>query len=120
MYAVRRLALSAGELLSTRAELLALEARQELCRIHRSLMMLLLTAIFLAFTLAGASALLVLVFWDSHRILALTALTVLYALIAMICCLSMRRLTRGTPFPATREELRLDLERIGACRERDR
>jgi len=38
----------------------------------------------------------------------------------MICCLFMRRLTRGAPFPATREELRLDLERIGACRERDR
>jgi uncharacterized membrane protein YqjE len=79
LYALRRLLLSAGELLSTRVELLALEARQEAVRILGSLMLLLLTAVFLAFTLAGASVLLVAVFWDSHRMLALTMLTVVFA-----------------------------------------
>lgn len=118
LYALRRLLLSAGELLSTRVELLALEARQEAVRILGSLMLLLLTAVFLAFALAGASVLLVAVFWDSHRMLALTMLTVVYALLALISWLSLRRLMRRRPFAATREELRLDVDRIAGEHDR--
>jgi uncharacterized membrane protein YqjE len=121
LFACRKLLVSIGELLSTRMELLALEAREEVLRLLRSAALLLLAAVFLAFMLAGASAFLIMFFWDSHRLLALGVLTAVYALAALVCMLSLRRLLQGRPFRATREELRLDLERIGGVdRGRDR
>lgn len=111
--ALQQLLVSIGELLSTRIELLALEARQEVLRLMSAAMLLLLTAVFLMFMFACASALLVMVFWESHRLLAVAVLTAVYALLALIAGLALRRALRGEPFAATREELRLDVARLG-------
>lgn len=110
--ALGKLLLSAGEMLSTRIELLSLEARQEVLRLTGAAILLLFTAVFVAFALACASVLLVMVFWESGRLLALGALTVVYALLALGAGLSLRRALRIVPFRASREELRLDLERL--------
>lgn len=110
--ALGRLLLSAGEMLSMRIELLSLEARQEVLRLTGAVVLLLFTALFVAFALAGASLLLVMAFWESHRLLVLAALTMVYVLLALGAGLSLRRTLRTVPFRASREELRLDLERL--------
>lgn len=95
-----------------RIELLSLEARQEVLRLTGAVILLLFTSLFVAFALACASVLLVMAFWESHRLLALGALTIAYVLLALGTGLSLRRALRAVPFRASREELRLDLERL--------
>lgn len=110
--ALGRLLLSAGEMLSTRIELLSLEARQEALRLMVAAILLQFTVVFAAFALVCASVLLVVTFWESHRLQVLTVLTIVYVLLALGTGLSLRRALRVVPFRASREELRLDLERL--------
>jgi uncharacterized membrane protein YqjE len=111
---LRQLAQTSVEVLHTRIELLATEVDEERARIT--------TAVWLgaagAFSISLGTLLgvlfLVVMFWDSHRLLVLGALAALFLLAGVTAMLTLRmRLTNRAPmFSQTLEELRRDRERL--------
>ena len=70
----------------TRLELAALEFEEVRARTAENLALVLVAAICFAFALLAASMLVVVLFWDTHRIAALVGMTVVYALIGSSRC----------------------------------
>lgn len=101
-------------LLHTRVELASTEVEEELERLKQ---MLLLGAISLF--CAGAGVILftffiVVIFWDTHRVLALGGFAALYLVLGLATGLVLRRrmAARPRPFSATISELAKDRERM--------
>lgn len=99
----------------TRIELLGNEVEEQVARLST---MLLWTAValFLAFTSAVLAAVAVLVvFWDSYRILAAVLLAAGFALLALLAWLRVRAVARGRPhlFQTTIAELAQDRDHLG-------
>lgn len=99
----------------TRIELLGNEVEEQVARLST---MLLWTAValFLAFTAAVLAAVAVLVvFWDSYRILAAVLLAAGFALLALLAWLRVRAVARSRPhlFQATVTELARDRDHLG-------
>lgn len=105
-------------LLHTRIEIIATEYEEERIRIRQSLLL----AIIAGFSLAVAALLtvmfLVVLFWDSHRLLAIGVLLLLFAGIGFGCMLALARHARSRPrlFAATLKELAKDGERLRRSR----
>ena len=85
-----------AEIASTRAELFAVELREEGERLQRMI--------------ALAAGFVVVLFWDTHRIAASAGVAIVYLAIGAWAATSLRRAIRDRPppFEATREELRRD------------
>jgi uncharacterized membrane protein YqjE len=102
------------EAVQTRAELLTTEAEEEIQRVARVL--LLGVAALLAGILGAliAGFVVVLVFWDTHRLAAALAVLGVFLLGAAICGFAVRRELRARPrlFEATRRELARDVTRL--------
>src|SRR5262245_16059249 len=102
------------EALQTRAELLTTEVEEEIERVARVL--LLGVAALLAGILGAliAGFVVVLVFWDTHRLAAALAVLTVFLLAAAICGFAVRRELRARPrlFEATRTELARDVVRL--------
>lgn len=97
-------------LLRTRLELASIELETERSRAITSLVLLHVVVLAFAFALLSASALVVVLFWDTYRVGALCALTIGYIAIGLIALWRFRqpRPPGGRPFEGTLAELERD------------
>ena len=108
--ALARLGLSLLSLLRTRAELATLEYHEERDRLVERLVLILVAVLFLAFAVLAASALVVVWFWDTHRVAAMCGVMAVYLLIGIGALWRLRASQRDAapPFAATLAELDRD------------
>ena len=87
----------------TRLSLIALEFDEVRGRTVERLVIVLVAVLCLAFALLCASALVVVVFWETNRIAALCGVTLAYLVIGLVLLwrLSVRGKTEGPPFAET-------------------
>jgi uncharacterized membrane protein YqjE len=111
---IRELARSVVAFAETRARLAGSELEEQWLRWYEIVIWTLLALFFLGMGLVLASALIVLVFWDEHRVLAAALLTALYAGAGALSLGVSRKRLRERPrlFAATIAELTKDRERI--------
>lgn len=97
-----------------RGELMSLEWQEEKRRLFQVVLSAVLAALSTAIALASLNVVLLMIFWETHRLEVAVGFSVLYALLALIFGLSARRRARlkDKPFQSTFEELRKDGERI--------
>lgn len=109
-HALRRLGASLLSLLRVRAELLGLELTETKERLRATVILGVLAVVFLGLGLQVVTLLVIVLFWESYRLTAITALAVAYLVLAAALAWRIRSLWRGAgPFAATMEELRKDL-----------
>jgi uncharacterized membrane protein YqjE len=101
-------------IVGTRLEIAAGELEEERLRLSGIVAYAAMVFLFAALGLIFLSLLVVAVFWDEHRIAALSGIVVVYALLAVIAGLQLRkRLSeKSRLFSVTVDELRKDQERL--------
>ena len=99
----------------TRLELASVEFGEERERTFERMLLMVAAALGFGFALLAASALVVVWFWDTHRLLALAGVTIFYALVGVVAVLRLREQRRAAPkpFAATLAELERDREWLG-------
>jgi uncharacterized membrane protein YqjE len=109
---LRRLGATLVEVLHTRAELLAREFERERVRITRLLLLGVVALFFLALGAITFTIFIIVLFWDSQRLVAIGFLTVLYFAIAIGLALSAKReaAQSAKPFASTVAQLKKDRE----------
>lgn len=107
---LRRLLADALELARLRLELFGVEAREDVSRLVALMVQAVLAAILLGFGLIFLALLLTLVFWDTHRVLAVGLATAAFWLVGLLLVLRVREhLRQGLRlFSSTLDELRRD------------
>jgi uncharacterized membrane protein YqjE len=105
--------------LGTRIELAVVELRQEGERRKDMLVLALAATLFFALALLCASLLVVVIFWDTHRVAALCGVAAVHAAVAVLAAARLHRLRRDSPAPfeATLAELARDREMLGGSRD---
>ena len=108
--ALARLGVALLGLLHTRLELAAVELGEERARIVGSLILALVAVLSFASALLAVSALVVVWFWDTHRIAALCGVVIAYLLVGLVALwrLSSDRKADAQPFATTLAELERD------------
>ncbi len=108
--ALVRLGASTLGFLRTRLELAALEFSEERERKKSLAFLIGVAAVGFHFALLAASAFVVVLFWDTHRLAALASLAIVYLLIGLAALwrISIRRRTDPSPFAATLAEIERD------------
>ena len=98
----------------TRAELLTTEVEEEFARVGRVLLLGMATLLVGILGALIAGFVVVLVFWETHRLAAALAVLGVFLLGAMICGLAVRRELRARRrlFEATLTELARDVARL--------
>lgn len=116
---LRALGATLLELVGSRVELAVVELREEGERRKGMLVLAAVGALFLALGLLLVAGFIVLLFWDTHRLAALGAVTLVYLGIAAFCFLRLRQqqLSAPPPFEATLRELAADREMLGGRHE---
>lgn len=111
---VHALAMTIARLLQTRGSLFRIELIEEIRRRKRVALLSVLAATSLHLALLGANTLLIVLFWDAHRLEVLGALSVFYLAIAagLVLYLRGRRSGLPAPFQATKQELGRDLQML--------
>ena len=111
---LRRLGSTLFATLHSRVELLALEYQRERMGVMRLIVLGLAALFFLALGAITATLFVIVLFWDSQRLVAIGFLTLLYfAIGAGIVAFTKREAERiKKPFSASLEELRQDRERF--------
>jgi uncharacterized membrane protein YqjE len=101
-------------LVGTRIELLGVELREEAAHFQRMLVRGVVAAFLLGGALILAGVTIAAAFWDTHRLLALGAVTLLYAVLAAAVLMGIRSsfLERPAPFDATVKEFEADLQAL--------
>jgi uncharacterized membrane protein YqjE len=109
---LKGLAATVLELLQLRLELLSVEAQEEVLRVGALLVYGAVAVAFLSLGVVFLALLITVVFWDSHRVLALALFTALFLLMGGVAAwLARERVRSGTRlFSASVEELRQDRE----------
>lgn len=112
---LRRLLETAVSLAQRRLELIALEAQEEKVRLLDLLFRAAVVIVLGWMALLTATATLVVAFWDTHPVIVLVVVTVLYGGMAAVMALGLRRRLRDgpRPFAGTIEEFRKDRECFG-------
>jgi uncharacterized membrane protein YqjE len=112
--ALRRLGLTLAGLLHTRLELVATELEEERNRILRLLLLALAAAFFLALGVVLLTFFIIVLAWESHRILAAGLLTAAYLAIGAFLAMSARDAAKAQAklFAATLAELRKDRDEL--------
>ena len=113
-FAVRRLAAAFIALLGTRAELASTEFDEFRERQRAIVGSGVAAAVCFAFALLLASFLVIVAFWDTHRIAAIVALLIAYLVAVTALAFRVHRLLEASPklFGATIEELRKDADQL--------
>jgi uncharacterized membrane protein YqjE len=108
--ALARLGASALALVRTRLELAALEFSEGAERRKSWALLVGVAAVAFGFALLAASAFVVVLFWDTHRLPALAGLAIVYLLIGFVALwrIDVRQRTDPRPFTATLAELERD------------
>lgn len=114
--AASRAAGSAMELVRTRLELASIELAEERERLYVRLGLLFSGVLLLVFGVVGLGAFIVVVFWDSNRVIAVLAPTLLCTGSGFLLLQRSRAIRRaaGLPFAATLAELDKDRAAITA------
>ena len=105
-----RISTSVVAAIHTRLQLLAVELEDERQHFFAMLVLILLAGMCLAIALALATTLLLIAYWDSHRMLVLLTLGAAYAVTGLAAiALAVRRARRKSPpFAASLDALRAD------------
>ncbi|HEX7329260.1 MAG TPA: phage holin family protein [Casimicrobiaceae bacterium] len=111
-----RVGASALALLRTRIELLAVEFAQERERIILSVVLIAVASAAFALTAMVVTLGIIAWFWDEHRFLAIVIVAIVYAAAGIAALVAHRRIRRDTPTPfgASTEALRRDVEWLRA------
>ena len=111
---LRQMASTLIETIYTRVELFALELGEERIRIARALWMAAIGGFCLGLGVLLATLFLVVLFWDSHRLLVLGSLALVFTGLGVFALLVFRRQLRKRSrlFSQTLEELRHDQDRL--------
>jgi uncharacterized membrane protein YqjE len=114
--ALRSMGATVTEILQTRGALFAVELREEIERRKRMLALAAVGFAFLHTALLLATLLVAVVFWDTYRVAAIAAMTVLYlgCGIATLRRLTAQAESSPAPFAATLGELEQDLASVRA------
>lgn len=98
-----------------RLQLAANELEEQGARIAQMALLWALAGFCLAIAVMLGAALLVVVFWDTHRVAVLVFLTTLFAIGGIVALVVARIISRNRPtaFAATLGELRADREALG-------
>lgn len=106
------------EIAQTRLQLAAVELEEERLRIARLLVLGAVAGFFVALGMVALSALLVVAFWDAHRLAVLGALAVLYLGVGAWAVGAIRRITARRPalFEVTLAELQKDADALARRR----
>jgi uncharacterized membrane protein YqjE len=101
-------------MLQTRGDLLATEVEQAMLRGSRMLLLGFATLLSGILALLVAGFVVVVVFWDTHRIAAALAVLAAFAAAAIGCGLAVRHELKSRPrfLGATRDELERDIQRL--------
>jgi uncharacterized membrane protein YqjE len=108
--ALARLGVALVGLVHTRLELAAVELGEERARIGVRLVLALVAILSFGSALLGASAFVVVWFWETHRIAAIGVVTIAYVVIGLVALwrLSRHGKSDAPPFAATMAELERD------------
>lgn len=108
--ALRNIAATLHSMLVTRIELVAAELALARNQLAASLALLLAAAMFLFLALVAVSLLVAVIFWETHRIEALSGLALVYALIGLALAWAARKRLQSMPemLEATVDEFRQD------------
>ncbi len=103
----------------TRFELLTLELEEESTRLFSYLLFSLLALFFLCLAILLGVLLLVVVFWDTHRIGIIAGLSGVFGILALIIGLSVRRCYLNKPrlLDTTLSELGKDMDALKPVRD---
>ena len=97
----------------TRLELFSVELKEEKLRAGSFLFDTVLAALFIGFGFVFLLAFLTVLFWDSHRLLALAVFTAVFLTLGAVALARAQRRLRGVRwFAASTAELARDLERL--------
>ncbi|MCW5625212.1 MAG: phage holin family protein [Burkholderiales bacterium] len=112
--ALRGLVETSVALVHTRLEILATEIEEERIRLKQYVLLALATAFCLGFALILAVLLVLVVFWDDHKILAVSLLLAVFLVSGGALAFTLVRQARARPmlFSATLAELAKDRDRL--------
>ncbi|MES2354708.1 MAG: phage holin family protein [Pseudomonadota bacterium] len=118
--AVRALGGTLFALIRTRVELIATELEEEKERRKEMLVLAGIAALFIGMSLLLAAFFFVVLFWDTHRLLAAGAVTLIYAAIGVGALLRWRQKIRNSPpaFAMTSSEFESDWKALRGGNER--
>ncbi|WP_250452214.1 phage holin family protein [Caballeronia sp. ATUFL_M2_KS44] len=107
---LRRIVSSAFAIFETRLELIGIELQEEKERLIGVLFLGLAAMMLAMMALISLTVLIAIFFWDNYRWEALGGITLLYAVIAIICGLTARSKLRNAPhlFDDTLDQFRKD------------
>ncbi len=115
MQSLRNLAASSVGVLHTRLELLVSEVEEERLRVLQLLLWGAAALLFLSFGVLLLSFALVVLFWDTHRLLSAVVLGVLYLAIGgTLAAVARRCVQRPRPFTASLAELAKDRDTLAS------
>lgn len=111
---LRRLLTTLIEILHTRIEIFSVELEEEGVRIRELIIYTLLSIFFLGFGVLLLTLLVVMVYWDTHRLGVLAGMTAFYLLIGAGAALLVRHKIKTRPrlFATTLAELAKDHEHM--------
>jgi uncharacterized membrane protein YqjE len=111
----RDLLATALAIVHTRLELVTTEIEEELHRVAEILLWMFIVVFFAGLTVLMLAFVIVVVFWDDHRILAASLTALGFLAITGIAVLVVRAKTQARPklLEATIEEIRRDREALG-------
>jgi uncharacterized membrane protein YqjE len=111
---LRRLAETLVEILHTRVDIVATEFEEERERIRELVLYGLMALFFAGFGFLLLTLFLIVLFWDTHRLIAVGGFTVLYLGLGGIAAATLKRRLRTRPrlFATTLAELSKDRERL--------
>lgn len=111
---LRRLGSTLVGLVHTRIELIAAEFERERARVTRLLILAIVALFFLGLGLLTLTIFIVVLFWESQRLVAIGFLVVLYFAIGIGAAVFAKReaARAARPFAATRAQLQRDREQL--------
>jgi len=111
---IRNLATTLAAIAQTRLELLANELREEGLRLARLGLFAAAAIFFFALGIVMLTLLVIVLFWDSNRLLAIGGFAVLYLVIGIALAVAVRNRAAGRSrlFEASLSELEKDRERL--------
>ena len=111
---LKRLAWTLIATLQTRLELLSTEAEERALRFARGLLFAVAAVILGAVGVLVASVFVIVLFWDTHRLLAIAAVALAYLVASVVLARRAQRAWRGQPrlFAATLGELAKDRQHL--------
>ena len=114
LVSLRELARTVVAMIHTRTELFALELARERARLTRVLLFTIVALVFLALGVVTATIFVIVLLWDSQRLLVIGLLTLVYLGIGAALSLAARReiTASASPFSASLGELKKDRDKL--------